>query len=87
MDELFDMILDAICEFFGIEYRRDQGPGIFRWIVRALLRIFLLLFGIIMTMMSFMQIRRMKRRRWVSVLLLVFVLGVIAFLVWYYGFK
>ena len=87
MDELFDMILDAICEFFGIKYRRDQGPGIFRWIFRALLRIFLLLFGIIMTMMSFMQIRRMKRRRWVSVLLLVFVLGVIAFLVWYYGFK
>ena len=87
MDELFDMILDAICEFFGIEYRRDQGPGIFRWIFRALLRIFLLLFGIIMTMMSFMQIRRMKRRRWVSVLLLVFVLGVVAFLVWYYGFK
>ena len=50
MDELFDMILDAICEFFGIEYRRDHGPGIFRWIFRALLRIFLLLFGIIMTM-------------------------------------
>ena len=87
MDELFDMILDAICSFFGIEYRRDRGPGILRWIFRVLLRVFLILFGILMTLMSFLQIRRMRRHRWVSVLVLVFTLSAIAFCVWYFGFQ
>lgn len=87
MDDLFDMILDAICEFFGIEYRRDQGPGILRWIFRVLLRIFLLLFGILTVLMSFLQIRKMRRRRWIAVLILILTVALIAFLVWYFAFQ
>ena len=83
MDDLFDMMLDAICEFFGIEYRRDHGPGILRFIFRVLLRIFLLLFGILTMIMSFLQIRKMRRHRWIAILILILTVAVIAFLVWY----
>ena len=40
MDELFDALLDAICDFFGIEKRRGQEPGIFRWILRVIWKLF-----------------------------------------------
>ena len=85
MDELFNMILDAVYEFFGIDISRNRGPGILRWIFRILLRIFMVLFGILTALISFLQIRRMHRHRWVSVLLFFLLLAGIVLVAWYIG--
>ena len=83
MDELFDMILDAVCGFFGIDTGRDRGSGILRRIFKFLLRVFLVAFGVFTFLLSFLQIRKMRRRRWLSVVLLVILILALALMAWY----
>ena len=82
MDELFDMILDAVCEFFGIDTSRDHGRGILRKIFKVLLRVLMFVFGAFAVMLSFLQIRKMHRHRWLSVLLLGLLILAIALIAW-----
>lgn len=86
MDELFDALLDAICDFFGIEKRRGQEPGIFRWILRVIWKIFLLLFSLLALILTVFQIRPRSRRRRYRILwiLLLILIAVGAFSVWYF---
>ena len=85
MDELFDALLDAICDFFGIEKRRGKEPGIFRWILRVIWKLFLLLFSFIALLLSVFQIRPRSRRRrhWFLWPLLLIVIDVGALAAWY----
>ena len=78
MDELWDAILDAVCDFIGIERRQGNGPGLLRWLFRLIFKIFLLLFGILAFSISFLQFRRLRRYRLVSVLLLLALVVVVA---------
>jgi len=86
MDELFDALLDAICDFFGIEKRRGQEPGIFRWVLRVIWKLFLLLFSLFALILTIFQIRSRQRRRryWILWILLLILIAVGAFLVWYF---
>ena len=87
MDELLNAILDAACDFFGIDPRRGRGPGLLRWIFHLLLKLFLLLFGILALMTSFLQFRKLRKYRWISVLLMILLIVVIAAIfVWLYLF-
>lgn len=80
MYELFDVILDALCDFLGIENRKGEGPGILRWFFRVLFGIFMVLFSILMTILSLFRIRRPRKRlwRWIWLIVLLFVMIAVA---------
>ena len=89
MGDLFDVIFDVICDFFGIEHRRDASPGVLRWLMHVLMGIFMILFGILTTILAIFRIRRMPKRRrlsWLWILLSLLVLAAAAyFLLGYFG--
>ena len=89
MGDLFDVIFDVICDFFGIEHRRDASPGVLRWLMHVLMGIFMILFGILTTILAIFRIRRMPKRRrlsWLWILLSLLVLAVaVYFLLRYFG--
>ena len=86
MNDLFDVVIDAVCDFLGLEKRRGHEPGIFRWVLRVLWKIFLLLFGLLALILSVFRIRRRprKRRRWLLWVILWVAILAGAFLAWYF---
>lgn len=87
MDDLFDALLDAICDFFGIKKRRGHEPGIFRWILRVIWKIFLLLFSLLALILTVFQIhprRRRRRYRLLWIFLVIVMIAIVAFSVWYF---